>query len=129
MLPHDQGRGPASTFPKDVTAAVHDCARATDVTPFMTVLAAFALVLGHQGGQSRLLIGTDTAQRTETALEPLIGFFVNQLALRVDFGGAATFRSLLEAVRAQTHALPQINVRLPCAVGSPLRFVQPSPPP
>jgi amino acid adenylation domain-containing protein len=69
---------------------------------FMGLLASFAVVLHHLGRRDDIMIGTDVAGRDDPALEPLIGFFVNQLALRVNMGGNPTYRELLSQVRDTT---------------------------
>jgi amino acid adenylation domain-containing protein len=68
-------------------------------TLFMTLLAAFGVLLSRYSGQSDLVIGTPIANRTRSELEGLIGFFVNTLALRLDLSGNPSFATLLERVR------------------------------
>ncbi|WP_405788934.1 amino acid adenylation domain-containing protein [Streptomyces sp. NBC_00029] len=68
-------------------------------TLFTGLLGAFAAVLGRWAGQSDVVVGTAVAGRTRTELEPLVGFFVNTLALRVDTGGGASFRELVRRSR------------------------------
>ncbi|MFI6377779.1 condensation domain-containing protein, partial [Streptomyces sp. NPDC050546] len=68
-------------------------------TLFMGLLAGFASVLGRWAGQRDVVVGTAVAGRTRTELEPLVGFFVNTLALRVDVGGGASFREVLGRAR------------------------------
>ncbi|HEX6547667.1 MAG TPA: amino acid adenylation domain-containing protein [Candidatus Dormibacteraeota bacterium] len=70
------------------------------VTPFMTLLTAFYAVLHRLSGQEDLVVGTPVAGRGRIETEPLIGFFVNTLALRVDLAGEPSFAALLERVRA-----------------------------
>ena len=53
----------------------------------MTLLAAWATVLARLSGQEDVVIGTPTANRNRPEIEPLIGFFVNTLALRIDLSG------------------------------------------
>jgi non-ribosomal peptide synthetase component F len=65
----------------------------------MTLLAAFQIVLGRQTGQEDVVVGTDVANRNRFETEGLIGFFVNQLALRTDLSGNPSFRALLRRVR------------------------------
>jgi amino acid adenylation domain-containing protein len=65
---------------------------------FMTVLAAFQTLLGRLSGQSCFVVGAPLAGRTRTELEPLIGLFVNTLALRADLPEDTGFRLLLTAV-------------------------------
>ncbi|AGP41601.1 hypothetical protein SCE1572_48190 [Sorangium cellulosum So0157-2] len=71
-------------------------------TLFMTLLAAFKVVLFGRTGQADLLVGTDVAGRNREEIEGLIGFFVNLLVLRTDLGGQPTFRELLQRVREVT---------------------------
>jgi amino acid adenylation domain-containing protein len=74
--------------------------RARAVTPFMTLLSAFATLLRYLSGASDLVIGTDVANRPRIELESVIGFFVNLVALRVRLDGDPTFEELVERVRA-----------------------------
>src|SRR5216684_6577848 len=53
-------------------------------TLFMVLLAGFQVVMSRYSGQEDVVVGTDVANRTRAELEELIGFFVNQLVLRVD---------------------------------------------
>ena len=71
-------------------------------TLFMTLLAAFDVVLGRYAGQTDVVVGTDVANRTRQETEGLIGFFVNQLVLRTDLRRSETFRDLLHQVRERT---------------------------
>jgi amino acid adenylation domain-containing protein len=74
-------------------------ARENDATLFMVLLAAFAALLARQSNQHDLVIGSPVASRSRAELEPLVGFFVNTLALRVDASGDPAFRTLLSRVR------------------------------
>ena len=71
----------------------------TGCTLFMTMLSAFALLMQRLSGQHDLVIGTTVANRNHTDVEPLIGLFINTLALRLDLTDAPTVRTLLERVR------------------------------
>jgi amino acid adenylation domain-containing protein len=73
--------------------------RDAGATSFMTLLAAFLVLLWRHSGQTDLVIGTPIANRNRAELEPLIGFFVNTLPLRVDLGGDPSCRRLLDRVR------------------------------
>ncbi|SIT66707.1 amino acid adenylation domain-containing protein [Burkholderia sp. b13] len=71
-------------------------------TLFMTVLAAWSAVLARLSGQCDVVIGTPSANRNHRQIEPLIGFFVNTLALRVDLSGEPSTSELLKHVRRTT---------------------------
>jgi hypothetical protein len=68
----------------DVAAAVRSLAAAEHATPFLVLLAAWAAVLQRATGQTDLAIGAPIANRQRPELDPLIGFFVNSLVLRID---------------------------------------------
>ncbi|MFE6162612.1 amino acid adenylation domain-containing protein [Streptomyces sp. NPDC056486] len=74
-------------------------AESESATLFMGLLAGFSAVLGRWAGQPDVVVGTPVAGRTRTELEPLVGFFVNTLALRVDVGGGASFREVVRRAR------------------------------
>ncbi|MFO0723577.1 MAG: non-ribosomal peptide synthase/polyketide synthase [Myxococcota bacterium] len=77
------------------------CAEA-GVTPYMALLAAFGTYLARISGQEDLVIGSPFAGRRLAETEPLIGFFVNTLPLRVDLRGDPSFLEVLSRVRKQT---------------------------
>ncbi|WP_420126162.1 amino acid adenylation domain-containing protein [Longimicrobium sp.] len=83
-------------------AEVRALARREGATPFMVLLAALDVVLSRWSGQDDLVIGTQVAGRTHAVTEPLIGVFLNTLAIRADLSGAPGFRALLGRVREAT---------------------------
>ena len=94
-------RGAIYPFALDprVVAKLQQLGQRCGATLFMTLLTAFASLLARYSGQKELLIGATAAGRNRKELEPLIGFFVNTLALRVDLRGNPPFTRLLEKVR------------------------------
>ena len=72
------------------------------VTPFMTILAAFAGLLRYLSGASDLLVGADIANRQRREFESLIGFFINLVAMRIKLDGDPSFSELLTRVREVT---------------------------
>ncbi|MGH1555834.1 condensation domain-containing protein [Streptomyces sp. L7] len=87
-------------LPASLMRRLRALSRRESATPFMTLLTAFAVVLQRYADQDDLVIGAPIANRTRPELEPLIGFFVNTLALRADLSGDPTFREALARVRA-----------------------------
>ncbi|MFK3775628.1 condensation domain-containing protein [Pseudomonas sp. NPDC089406] len=81
------------------TSALRAYASAHGVTPFMLLLGAFAISLREQSGESRIRLGSDIANRSHPAAEPLVGFFINQLVLQLDLDLAAGSDALLEQCR------------------------------
>ena len=72
-------------------------------TLFMTLLAAFKVLLFRYTGQRDLLVGTPIANRNRAELEGLIGFFVNTLVLRSRLTPDLTFLELLEQLKTTTY--------------------------
>jgi amino acid adenylation domain-containing protein len=94
-------RGARQSFElsKDLTDALKVLSRREEVTLFMTLLAAFKVLLYRYTGQEDVIVGSPIANRNRTVIEGLIGFFVNTLVLRSDLGGTPSFRDLLGRVR------------------------------
>ncbi|KAG9576738.1 hypothetical protein KCV01_g17296, partial [Aureobasidium melanogenum] len=120
-LPTDRPRPAQQSFtgarlPVSLDAATSTTLKALGqgqgATLFMTVLAAWASVLGRWSGQDDLVIGIPSANRGQAQIEPLIGFFVNSLALRIDLSGTPSVAELLERVR-QTAVEAQTYQDLP----------------
>ncbi len=110
-LPTDRPRPPVEShrgaslefhLSAETMARVAEAGRAADATLFMTLLAAWQVLLSRWSGQEDVVVGTPIANRTRPELEGLIGFFANTLALRGDLSGDPTFRELLGRVRETT---------------------------
>jgi len=82
-----------------LTRAVHALGRAQGSSLFMTLLAAFTVLLARYSRQDDLCIGSPIANRTHSHTEDLVGFFVNMLVLRSRLQPGETFSQLLQAVR------------------------------
>ena len=87
------------TLPEDLVKDLRALSRRESATLFMTLLAAFQLLLARWSGQDDVVVGTDLANRTQVETEKLIGFFVNLLPVRTRFAGNPSFEELLEQVR------------------------------
>jgi len=93
---------------EELASGLKALGRRRGTTLFMTLLAGWAVVLSRLSGQDDVVIGTPTANRGRGAIEGLIGFFVNTLALRLDLSGSPTVAELLgrvkeRALEAQHH--------------------------
>ena len=78
------------------------CEQSVDVrgaTLYITLLAAFQVLLHRYSSQEDIAVGSPIAGRTQPELEGLIGFFVNTLVLRGDLSGDPAFRELLRRIR------------------------------
>jgi amino acid adenylation domain-containing protein len=110
-LPGDRPRPPVQTnhgamlchviAPVDYEP-LKNLARNEGATPFMVFAALYLVLLARYAGQSDLILGVGLANRTRLELEPLVGFFVNTLALRADLSGNPTFRQLLARIKTST---------------------------
>ncbi len=94
-----QGKHLSFSLPAPLIQALSVLSRQEGVTLFMTLLAAFQVLLFRYTGQQEILVGTPIAGRTHTELEGLIGFFVNTLVVRTSFTERETFQTLVRKVR------------------------------
>ena len=79
---------------KELTARAEGAEPASRAsTLFMTLLAAFQMLLSRYSGQEDIVVGTPIAGRTRRETEGLIGFFVNTLVMRTDLSGDPSFGS------------------------------------
>src|SRR5262249_28322500 len=85
--------------PKTIVEKLTALSQEQGVTLFMTLLAAFQTLMSRYSGQSELVVGSPIAGRNFAELEPLIGFFVNTLALRGDLSGDPSFYQLLKRTK------------------------------
>jgi amino acid adenylation domain-containing protein len=107
-LPTDRPRPPEPTFEgsafsfsisPELHSSLEEFSRQEQATLFMTLLAAFQLLLHRYTDQDDIVVGTPIASRNRADIESLIGFFVNNLVIRSDLSGNPSFRELLQRVR------------------------------
>ena len=82
-----------------LAAGVSALARRERATPFMALLASFAAFLSRISDQEDLVVGTPVSRRGRAELEPLIGFLVDTLAVRISCAGEPAFHDLLGRTR------------------------------
>jgi amino acid adenylation domain-containing protein len=86
----------------EVTERLKQVSTENGATLFMTLLAAFNVVLWRYTRQQDILIGSPIANRNRTEIEGIIGFFVNTLVLRSTVNPEMSFREFLAQVRETT---------------------------
>jgi amino acid adenylation domain-containing protein len=107
-LPTDRPRPPvlssasdvlARWWPAELTVEVEALARRQRSTLFMTLLAAYQLLLARHSGQRDICVGVPLAGRDRVELEPMIGYLATTVALRADLSDDPTFSQLLRRTR------------------------------
>ncbi|MBW4617798.1 MAG: amino acid adenylation domain-containing protein [Cyanosarcina radialis HA8281-LM2] len=110
-LPTDKPRSPVQNFcgakyffnlSLELSESLKNLSQQTDTTSFMTLLAAFQVLLHRYAAQDEIVVGTVIANRNRPEIEPAIGVFVNTLVLRTYLGDNPTFRQLLARVKEVT---------------------------
>ena len=110
-LPVDQRRPSVQTFrghrcavvvPRAIHVELQELSRRESVTMFMTLLAAFQLLLYRYTAIEDVSVGTPIAGRHRPELEGVVGLFLNTLVLRTNVRGDLTLRELLHQVRRST---------------------------
>ncbi|MCP4662792.1 MAG: AMP-binding protein, partial [bacterium] len=94
IRPRFRGKGLEVSFSEALFEPLNALSQRQEATLFMTMLAAFKILLYRHSGQTDIIVGTPIAGRNRPELEHLIGFFVNTLGLRTDFSDAASSRDL-----------------------------------
>ena len=116
-LPTDRPRPPVQDFAGDMltlgidaelTQRLRAISQRHGVTLYMTLLASWAALLCRLSNQDDIVVGTPMAGRNRAEIEPLVGFFVNTVALRIDMTDTPTVADLLErckqrVLEAQAH--------------------------
>jgi len=86
-------------LPPELARSVRALAPRLRATPFMTVLAAFQVLVARRTGQDDLVLASVVAARGSTTLEPMIGCFTKKVLLRLRLGGDPTFPELVARTR------------------------------
>ena len=80
------------SIPAELVERLRAVGQRQRATLFMTLMAAFHVLLARHSGQDDIVVGFPIANRNQPEVEGLIGFFVNTLPLRVDLSGNPSFR-------------------------------------
>ncbi|HWX41856.1 MAG TPA: condensation domain-containing protein, partial [Blastocatellia bacterium] len=134
-LPSDRPRPPFQKFrgarelinlPEPLLKRLKALTQREGVTMFMTLLAAYNLLLYRYTGQEDILVGLAMANRNRPETENMLGYLLNMVIIRARFSARTTFRELLEVVR-QSAVGAFANLDLP--LGSLIEELKPSPDP
>ncbi|HEX6290912.1 MAG TPA: condensation domain-containing protein, partial [Herpetosiphonaceae bacterium] len=98
-VPSAKGSSHSFIISRSLTDDLMALSHREGVTLFMTLLAAWQVLLSRYSGQSDIAVGTPIANRTRGEIEDLIGCFINMLVLRTDLAGDPSFRDVLQRVR------------------------------
>jgi len=108
VLPADRPRSELKSYrggvellqlDETLTGKLRRLSQQEGTTMFMTLLAAFHVLMARYGSQTDITVGSPIAGRSRIELEPLVGFFVNVLPLRANLGCNPTFREFLREVK------------------------------
>lgn len=104
----DHPRPPVQTFrgarelillPPSLLASLKDLSQREGVTMFMTLLAAYNLLLYRYTGQQDILVGLAVSNRERPETVNMLGYLLNMVILRSKFSSKTSFRQLLGIVR------------------------------
>ncbi len=113
-LPTDRPRPAALGFagsvqtmvlPRSTGAGLEALSQETGATLYMTLLAAFQVLLARYSGGERIAVGTPVANRRRQECEGLIGYLANIVVMPTDLAGDPTFREVIARVRETTTAV------------------------
>ncbi|HEX7334404.1 MAG TPA: amino acid adenylation domain-containing protein [Pyrinomonadaceae bacterium] len=102
VVPTNKGFFVTREIGTDLMEAVKELSRREGVSLYMTLLAAFKILVARYAGQDEIIVGTPIANRNRVDIENLIGFFVNTLVLRSDLSGNPSFPEYLKQIRDVT---------------------------
>lgn len=108
QLPTDRPRPVVQTYngahasmllDETLSSRLDTITRQHELTHFMSLLAAFTILLQRYCAQDEVVVGTPIANRHYREIEDLIGFFVNTLVMRSDLSGNPTFVELSNRIK------------------------------
>lgn len=106
--PHPQiahsHHGEKIDFPldKELVSQLRELAASEHTTMFCVLLTVFYIFLARLSGQEDIVVGTATTGRKLPVLNPIVGIFVNLLAMRNFPRSALTIREFLRQVTTRT---------------------------
>ncbi|WP_055527375.1 amino acid adenylation domain-containing protein [Streptomyces graminilatus] len=98
-VPSGRGDRHSFTVPAPLVERLRVLGRGSEATLFMVLLAGVQALLGRWAGTHDVAVGSPVAGRDRGELEPLVGFFVNNLVLRADLSDDPAFADLVARAR------------------------------
>jgi amino acid adenylation domain-containing protein len=98
-----------------IVKSLRDLGRKEGTSLFTTLLTAFKLLLSRYTSQKDITVGSPFADRNQSEIENIIGYFVNPLPLRTQFEGNPSFREAIRRVRTTLSGATQ-NQEIPLEV-------------
>lgn len=95
----DRGASHVFKLSEDLTRQIKALAKAESATLYMTLLAAFQVLLYRYTDQEDILVGSPTTGRSRSEFSGIVGNFINPVVLRADLAGNPTFKAFLAQVR------------------------------
>jgi amino acid adenylation domain-containing protein/thioester reductase-like protein len=97
-----RGASVALVLDADLTANLRQLAHRYELTLYMVLCAAWAILLSRLSGRDDIAIGTQVANRPRPELEALVGVFSNTLVLRIGVSADSRIDGLLKHVKEVT---------------------------
>jgi amino acid adenylation domain-containing protein/non-ribosomal peptide synthase protein (TIGR01720 family) len=110
-LPYDTPRPAIQSFAGSITSfevsaeetkSLQRAAQTQEATLFMALLGVYYILLSKLGSQEEIVVGTPIAGRNHADLEPIIGIFINMLALKNKVNPEQSYAQLLEHLKQRT---------------------------
>ncbi|WP_319924892.1 non-ribosomal peptide synthetase, partial [Xenorhabdus littoralis] len=93
-----QGRDFNFTLERALSSQLKELAKSQETTLYTVLLSAFYVTLAKLSGQNDIVLGTPTDNRHHAQTQPLIGMFVNSLALRTQLQQTASVETLIRQI-------------------------------
>jgi hypothetical protein len=107
------------------TAAILQLANSVRSSPFMVLMAAYAMLLRERTGATDVVVPTFTSGRYEERFLRTAGPFFNFLPLRMDLAGCGTFREVVERTRRTCLEAYSNDIPFPLIVSEAPDLVRP----
>ena len=128
-LPSDRVRPPVQSYrgashklalERGLALRLAELAKSRGVSLFTLLLASFQVLLHRHAGQDQVLIGVPTVGQREGAFAEVVGYFVNPVVVKAEFGSggrftdclAAAHQNLMGALEHQDYPFPLLVERL-----------------